>query len=290
MADIKYIDLNGLGEAVKKIKEKADAAYAGVDHDHAIADITDLQAGLDEKVDKVADHSLVADVDIAKIHEHSNKAELDKVVDGKVAEWDTKVGANDLDKLVFSNQGLSQAQNAKAAIDALVDVNVGVVNDVQALKQAVGQAADADAQVEASGLHKLIADGDAAVLDAAKKHADDAITALVDSAPDAMNTLNELAEAIKEHGDDYQAYVQTVAQNIADAKADAEAEAARLDGVLKGELQQEIDADVEVEKLRAEGVEAGFETRIKALEEAEKDTHVALSQAEIEAAINNAWV
>ena len=289
MADIKYIDLNGLGEAVKKIKEKADAAYAGKDHDHAIADITDLQAGLDGKVDKVADHSLIADADIAKIHEHANKEELDKVVNGKVSEWDAKVGINDLDQLVFSNQGLSQAQNAKAAIDALVDVNVGVVNDVQALKQAVGQAADADAQVEASGLHKLIADGDAAVLDAAKKHADDAITALVDSAPDAMNTLNELAEAIKEHGDDYQAYVQTVAQNIADAKADAEAEAARLDGVLKGELQQEIDADVEVEKLRAEGIEAGFESRIAALESA-KDIHVALTAEEIADAIDDAWI
>ena len=288
MAEIKYIDLNGLGEAVKKIKEKADASYAEKDHDHVVADITDLQDALDDKVDVVADHSLVADADIAKIHEHANKDELDKIVDGKVDAWDAKLGVNDLDKLVFSNTGLSQAQNAKAAIDALIQVNVDVVNDIQALEQAVGAAATADD--EATGLHKVIADADAVVLEAAKKHADDAITALVDSAPDAMNTLNDLAKAISDHGTEYEAYVQTVANNIATAKGEAEAEAARLDGVLKGELQQEIDADVEVEKLRAEGVEAGFETRIAALENAEKDTHVALTQVEIQRAIEDAWV
>jgi site-specific DNA-cytosine methylase len=100
-----------------------------------------------------------------------------------------------------------------------------------------------------------------------------------------MNTLKELADAIEAHQDVYDTYVEEVAQDIADAQAEAEAEAARLDGVLKGELQGEIDADVEVEKLRAEGVEAGFETRIKALEDA-KDTHVALTADEIASAIN----
>ena len=264
MANIKYIDLNGLGEAVKKIKEKADAAYAGKDHEHVMADVTDLQAAMDEKVDKVDNHSLVADADIAKIHEHTNKTELDKVVDGKVDAWDAKVGVNDLDKLVFSNQGLSQAQNAKAAIDALIQVNVDVVNDIQALEQAVGKAADADAQVEASGLHKLIADGDADVLEAAKQDAANQIAALVDSAPDAMNTLKELADAIGAHQTVYEGYVQTVNGQVAAAQSAAEAKAAELDGAL---------AD-----------------RIQALEDAEADELIALSQSEIEAAINNAWV
>ena len=289
MAEIKYIDLTGLGQAVAKIKEKADDSYAAIDHGHEVADIIDLQAAMDEKVDKEDDKSLVLDTEIAKIHEHDNHEELDKVVAGKVAEWDAKVGVNDLDKLVFSNQGLSQAQNAADAIDALIQVNVDVVNGIQALEQAVGDAGN-DADIAATGLYKLIADGDADVLEAAKQDAADQIAALVDSAPDAMNTLKELADAIGAHQTVYEGYIQTVNGQVEAAQNAAEAEAARLDGVLKGELQQEIDADVEVEKLRAEGVEAGFEQRIKALEDAEKDTHVALSQAEIEAAINNAWV
>ena len=66
---------------------------------------------------------------------------------------------------------------------------------------------------------------------AAEKHADDAITALVDSAPDAMNTLNELAAAIKDNKDIYDAYIEEHAQAMAQQKSD---------------LQAEIDADVKV--------------------------------------------
>jgi hypothetical protein len=298
MAQIKYIDQQGLQKAIAALKGKTDAAYLakdgvaeaakkleaavkinGVDfdgsaditvkaepedHQHVMADVTDLQAAMDEKVDKVADHSLVANADIAKIHEHNNKAELDKVVDGKVDAWDAKLGVNDADKLVYSNNGMSGVANVKGALDLLANVNQAMVEDIEEVKEAIGQAADAGAQVEASGLHKVIADADAVVLAAAKQDAADQIAALINSAPEAMNTLKELADAIGAHQTVYDAYVVEVAQDIADAKAAAEAKAAELDGVLAG--------------------------RIQALENAEKDTHVALSQAEIEAAINNAWV
>jgi hypothetical protein len=298
MAQIKYIDQQGLQQAIAALKGKTDAAYLakdgvaeaakkleaavkinGVDfdgsaaitvkaepedHEHVMADVTDLQDAMDEKVDKVADHSLVANADIAKIHEHNNKAELDKVVDGKVDAWDAKLGVNDADKLVYSNNGMSGVANVKGALDLLANVNQAMVEDIEEVKEAIGQAADAGAQVEASGLHKVIADADAVVLAAAKQDAADQIAALINSAPEAMNTLKELADAIGAHQTVYDAYVVEVAQDIADAKAAAEAKAAELDGVLAG--------------------------RIQALENAEKDTHVALSQAEIEAAINNAWV
>lgn len=49
----------------------------------------------------------------------------------------------------------------------------------------------------------------------AQKYADDKIAALVDSAPDAMNTLNELADAISDHQDVYDAYVQEVSSKLA---------------------------------------------------------------------------
>ena len=42
---------------------------------------------------------------------------------------------------------------------------------------------------------------------ASKQYVDGAISDLVDSAPDALNTLNELAEAINDHQDVYDAYV-----------------------------------------------------------------------------------
>ena len=293
MAQIKYIDQQGLQQAIGALKGKTDAAYLakegvakaaeklnaavkinGVDfdgsadieveapeHEHEIADVAGLQDAINEKVDKVDNHSLVADIEIAKIHEHDNKAELDKVVDGKVDAWDAKLGVNDVEKLVYSNTGMSGVANVKGALDTLSNVNVQMVADIQALEDAIGEAATAD--VDATGLHKVIADADAVVLAAAKQDAADQIAALVDSAPGAMNTLKELADAIGAHQTVYEGYVQTVNGQVSAAQAAAEAKAAELDEVLAG--------------------------RIKVLEDAEKDTHVALSQSEIEAAINNAW-
>ena len=293
MAQIKYIDQQGLQQAIGALKGKTDAAYLakegvakaaeklnaavkinGVDfdgsadieveapeHEHEIADVAGLQDAINEKVDKVDNHSLVADIEIAKIHEHDNKAELDKVVDGKVDAWDAKLGVNDVEKLVYSNTGMSGVANVKGALDTLSNVNVQMVADIQALEDAIGEAATAD--VDATGLHKVIADADAVVLAAAKQDAADQIAALVDSAPGAMNTLKELADAIGAHQTVYEGYVQTVNGQVSAAQAAAEAKAAELDEVLAG--------------------------RIKVLEDAEKDTHVALSQSEIEAAINNVW-
>lgn len=49
----------------------------------------------------------------------------------------------------------------------------------------------------------------------AQKYADQKITALVDSAPEAMNTLNELATAISDHQDVYDAYVAEIDAKLA---------------------------------------------------------------------------
>ena len=49
----------------------------------------------------------------------------------------------------------------------------------------------------------------------AKSYADTKIAALVDSAPDAMNTLNELASAISDHQDVYDAYVTEMTTKLA---------------------------------------------------------------------------
>lgn len=53
-------------------------------------------------------------------------------------------------------------------------------------------------------------------LQSAKTYADDAVAALVDSAPEAMNTLRELSEAITAHEDEYQGLL-TVVGNKANA-------------------------------------------------------------------------
>ena len=60
-----------------------------------------------------------------------------------------------------------------------------------------------------------ITSGDAATLSAAKSYADNKITELVNGAPEAMDTLNELATAITEHQGVYDAYVAQVSADLA---------------------------------------------------------------------------
>ena len=279
MAQIKYIDQQGLQQAIGALKGKTDAAYLAK---NGVAEAA-KKLEVARKINGV-DFDGSADIEIeAPEHEHeiADVAGLQDALDAKLEE----VKAEDIE---YSNDKMSGVVDVKGALDTLANVNVQMVADIDAIEEAIGEAAAGD--VAATGLHKVIADADAAVLAAAKQDAADQIAALVDSAPDAMNTLKELADAIKDHGDDYQAYVATVAQDIANAQAAAEAKAAELDAAQLLVIQAEIDADVKVEKDRAELVEADFEQRIKALEDEEADELVALSQSEIEAAINNAWV
>ena len=159
-----------------------------------------------------------------------------------------------------------------ARLDGAVDVEGSVKKQIKDAIDAVNQAADGlGDRVEAlenfkdvtypaaeAKVREDFAAADAQVLADAQKYADEAITALVDSAPDAMNTLNELAEAINANKGVYDAYVEQHAAAMTKMKED---------------LQAEIDADVKVvadafaeEKERVAGVEAGFEARIAANE------------------------
>ena len=158
-----------------------------------------------------------------------------------------------------------------ARLDGAVDVEGSVKKQIKDAIDAVnGAAEELEGRVAANEefvagyaakeakVREDFAAADAQVLADAKKYADEEITKLVDSAPDAMNTLNELAEAINANKGVYDAYVEQHAQAMAQQKAD---------------LQAEIDADVKVvndalnaEKERVAGVEANFEGRIAANE------------------------
>ena len=67
-----------------------------------------------------------------------------------------------------------------------------------------------------------------------------AVANLVNGAPEAMNTLSELASAIEAHQEVYEGYVQTVASNIATAKQEAITEAGKLDTALHNTITTEI--------------------------------------------------
>ena len=185
---------------------------------------------------------------------------------------------------VIEGDGEGSVKKALADAKAYTDEKIAEVN---------GAAEDLEERVKANedklaGLENATVKAEIeAAQAAAEKHADDAITALVDSAPEAMNTLNELAKAINDNKDVYDAYVEEHATAMANMKtelqaeidADVKAEADRAkaeeadiradfaaaDAALKTELQAEIDADVKVEVDRAKAAEEALDAKINSI-------------------------
>lgn len=103
----------------------------------------------------------------------------------------------------------------------------------------------------ATGLYKLIADGDADALIKAKAYADSAVAALVNAAPEALNTLKELADAL---GNDPQ-FATTILDKVGaiDAKvgkAAADGEAAT--GLYKDLADAKAELEAKVEEAKGE--------------------------------------
>ena len=211
----------GEGNALEQLQESIEAAQSAAEA--AQADVDAVEERLD------AEGGLVDRIEANE----ANIARLD--------------GAADV-------EGSVKKQIADAIAGVKSEVTDGLVDRVEALetfKDTTYPAAEAKVRED-------FAAADAQVLADAKKYADEEITKLVDSAPDAMNTLNELAEAINNNKGVYDAYVEQHAAAMTKMKED---------------LQAEIDADVKVvndafvaEKERVAQKEANFEGRIAANE------------------------
>ena len=98
LATTNYVDgkvsdlVNGAPEAMDTLKELSDAIKA---HQNVYdAYVATMETKLAGKVDVEEGKSLVADTEIAKIHEHANKEELDKIQVGDKAKWDAKANAD----------------------------------------------------------------------------------------------------------------------------------------------------------------------------------------------------
>ena len=216
------------GSLAKQIADEVAARGAAdtqIRTDFAAADNT-LKAALQAEID--ADVKVVAD-ELAKQKDAEQEGTLAYQIAAKVAQsaYDTKVAelvAEDERIVGLVNAEQSRAEGAEQALSGRIQANE---NKLAGLEEGCDTVQAAIDKAEAD----------------AKTYADEKITALVDSAPEAMNTLNELAKAINDNQDVYDAYVEEHAQAMSTMKKD---------------LQAEIDADVKVEKERAEGVEAAI--------------------------------
>ena len=251
-------------EAVDELKEAYEEFVAGQvtkeqEQDDAIAAKV-AQSVYDEQVQALVDK----DVEL-------NQAIVDEAAAARAAE---KAIGERIDAIVAAETGI--LDQAKAHAQGLVDAEKGLREEAdEALRgqiNTINSDAEAlEARVKANENKLAVVQGadnvEGSIAKAekdAKAYADEKIAALVDSAPEAMNTLNELAQAIKDHGDVYEAYIAQHAKDCQDAadkaQAAAEAKAAELDATLKAELQKEIKDEADRAKAEEADIRSDFAT------------------------------
>lgn len=198
-------------------------------------------------------------IDAAQEAAEAAQADVDAVVERLDAEGGLvdRIEANEEDIARLDgdvNVEGSVKKQIKDAIDAVNQAADGLADRVEAVENF----RDVTYPAAEAKVREDFAAADAKVLENAQKYADDAITALVDSAPDAMNTLNELAEAIKGNEDIYKAYVEEHAAAMTKMKEDLQKE-------IDDDVKAVVDAQKSVNDAQAETNE-GFEGRIAANE------------------------
>ena len=171
----------------------------------AIAHVAEREGVLNEKIGEV-EAALEAEVARAQAAETGLQNAINTLNGGEAVEG-------------------SVSKKIKDAVDTINGNIDGVKGRVDVLE---GQVASIPGSIEAAK-------------NEAKRYAEEKITDLVGGAPEAMDTLGELAQAIEEHQEVYEGYVQTVAGDIARAKSEAIAEAGKLDNSLKAELNSTIE-------------------------------------------------
>lgn len=206
----------------------------------------------DNEMDAVEDR--LADVEAFESRIKANEdfvaaqPDVDKAQNDRMDGLENRIKANE--DFVDAQPAIDQAQDGRldaleedvARLDGAVDVEGSVKKQIaDAVKDEEDRAKEVEADFEEriaanegllAGLEKETVQAaiDQAEADA-KAHAEQKIADLVDSAPDAMNTLNELAKAINDNKDIYDAYIDEHATAMA---------------TMKSELQAEIDTDVKV--------------------------------------------
>lgn len=153
MADVKYTDLAGLQYALAKLLEKSDLRFLGIDanavsatklnvarkingvlfdgtsdisitadpnaHDHKAEDITDFDSAVTN----------VITTSNGTIHKHSNLATIEKITESNLTSWSNKIGTDGVANLLYTNVNLTDVDDVKGALDAIVTLYLAV-NDL----------------------------------------------------------------------------------------------------------------------------------------------------------------
>ena len=200
--------------------EAKSTAVAAKDHTHATKDINDFDAAVKKVISDAGGTS----------HAHDNKGVLDTISADRVAGWDAKIAVGDVEKIVYTNNGVGGTTNVKNALDILV-ANVQI---------AAGTLTQTTKNIDAV---KKIADDAAAAVVAEKTRAEGKEGELK-TAIDAMNNVNTgILKQAKDYADGKDAAIATAKKAGDDAQKDVNA--------LKGKVG-EVPADKTVVQMIAD--------------------------------------
>ena len=276
-------------------KTRAEAAEKTLD------DKIKAEAQARENADNALDSKLTAEIERAQGAESAldtrvtaNKAAIDKL-NGSVDTPGSVANAvkKEETRATAIEQGLRTDVNAnKAAIETLNGDDEGSVN--KKIQTAIAEVNTAAGNLE--NRVKANEDAIAIINGTGEGSIKDAVAKLVNGAPEAMDTLKELADSITKHQTAYDAYVAQVAKDIAAAKQAAITEAGKnadtkdtaLHNTITGEIATAkseaistaaTDAAGKVDalenklqpKIDAKVAQADYDTKVAALEKADAD-------------------
>lgn len=203
--------------------------------------VQDIQ-GIKDRLDVVED---------IEHHEHTNKAELDKIVDGDVEKWNSLHNYDDSEVRGLIN-GLDQTKADKTYVDEELAKKVDVEGYV---------AYSEEEKAKLAGL---------------ENYDDTALAGRVEAVENKFNAEGKALDAEKFGGQapEYYATAQSVVDAVASVHThdnkevldNISAEKVSAWDAAEQNAKDYADQQVTAEKERAEGVEAGFETRIQTLE------------------------
>lgn len=291
--------------AETRIEGKANAntqAIAAINHE-TTGILAKSKAYTDSKVTEVnsANEALQGKVTALETKDAEQTKKI-TALEAKDLTHDNSIAANTAAIAKLNGNATTDGSVAKAVKDAVDPLKASV----STLNGKIGEEAKGD--VAATGLYKKIADGDKTTLEAAKQHAEAKIAELVDSAPEAMNTLKELADAITQHEGVYDAYVAQVAEQmkgkvdkVAGSRLITEAEAAQY--AAKADVSQ-VDSAKQEAKTYADGKVAPVSAKVSTLEgtvgtiktdiaglktkNSEQDTAIAAAKAKADQGVSDA--
>ena len=210
-------DVEGLSDALDNKANKNEVAIkedlagkSDIGHTHDISSINELQEHLEAKANtndvytkveidnkvQTIDSAIIGKADVGHNHDdvYYTQAEVDEAI--------AKVATDG----VVNLQGYATKTELNEGLQTKADLSHGhTPSDIEGLDELFGD----------SYSKKEVDDAIALAKTEAMVHADTSIANLIDSAPEAMNTLNELAEAIDQHQEVYEAYIGTVSQQLA---------------------------------------------------------------------------